>query len=224
MEETIETILQWHKETFPDTTLEEQRHKFSLEKAEYERARTLQDIVEEFADMFIVACGINRLDDSYYGPMYLRMCSCNTRDSMLRDEYEKAITSKMAINRKRKWHKVNGEYRHVDETKLLVCRMAREELEELLVTKGFERVGPTIFLRTVNKSMYYELFLEVDFNDTCLRFAIKTKSLPDDRWVALLEKYLAYESFAEQKLDEILSQCTKIKTALEMINQIAKGK
>lgn len=114
MSETIETIIQWHKETFPDTTLEEQLHKFELEKNEFLEAKS-ENAVKEIADMYIVSCGFNRLNQSLSKLLFKKVDSACLLIDVTNEELQKAINEKMAINRKRKWHKVNGEWRHIDE-------------------------------------------------------------------------------------------------------------
>lgn len=101
--------------------------------------------------------------------------------------------------------------------------MTKEEFEALLLKKGFEKNNPTLLLKIIHIDLYYELFIEADFNDTHVRMAVKTMSLPDNCWVAFLDEYVTYENMTEKKLDEILAQCTKIKTALTTIEHIAKG-
>ena len=110
MKETIETIMQWHKETFPDTTLEEQMDKFLLEYAEW----TESDETNEIADMFIASCGIARFSILEFSKVFSIIIDTLFHCRLKEEDLVEPITSKMAINRKRKWHKVNGEYRHVD--------------------------------------------------------------------------------------------------------------
>lgn len=114
MEETIETIMQWHKETFPDTTLEEQMDKFELEAKEYDQATKREEKIKEFIDMNIVCYGIKRIKETASKPFEDRLLSIRADLRMTLGEHRRALESKMEINRKRKWHKVNGEYRHVD--------------------------------------------------------------------------------------------------------------
>lgn len=128
MEETIETIMQWHKETFPDTTLEEQLNKFLLEYAEWAKS----DETDEIADMFIAGCGIARFSLLEFSKVFSIIINTLFHCRLKEEDLVEPINSKMAINRKRTWHKVNGEYRHVDETKILVCSLAEDEVEEVL--------------------------------------------------------------------------------------------
>lgn len=119
--ETIETIIQWHKETFPDTTLEEQWHKFSLEHIEFKEANTFKRKLKELADMVIVANSFFRFekrDEQFIFASKIINKSIDYLDKNytvknICDRLDKAVNDKMAINRKRKWHKVNGEWRHI---------------------------------------------------------------------------------------------------------------
>lgn len=61
-QETIQSIIKWHAETFPDATLQGQAQKFQEEKKEYLAATNIGDKTEELADVFIVGCGIARFD------------------------------------------------------------------------------------------------------------------------------------------------------------------
>ena len=114
--ETIETIIEWHKETFPDTTLEEQFRKFELEKKEFLKAKSTIDGLKEIADMYIVACGFSRFNEPISKLLFKKVNSACLLIDVIDEELQKAIDEKMAINRKRKWHKVNGEWRHIDES------------------------------------------------------------------------------------------------------------
>lgn len=109
MKENIGTIIEWHKKTFPNATLDGQLHKFCEEKHEYEEADRAHK-PEELADMFIVACGIARFD-MWQGSSALAdvrfLFAHHDKRTVL-----KAIDKKMAINRKRSWSGKDGYYRH----------------------------------------------------------------------------------------------------------------
>jgi hypothetical protein len=112
MKETIDTIIQWYKETFPNATLEEQLMKYQEEQIEWVESDYTN--VKELADMFIVACGIARFD-AWEGLFYMH----DVYDWYLGseeihfDEVKKAINEKMEKNRKRVWNKAdNGTYHH----------------------------------------------------------------------------------------------------------------
>ena len=114
MSETIMTIMQWHEETFPDATLDGQRQKYREELSEY--VASGEKDIYELADMFIVACGIARFSlkdgtDAFSDVYDWYMAYDSFNDNALWD----AINEKMAINRKRKWTKKNGNYKHVEE-------------------------------------------------------------------------------------------------------------
>lgn len=115
MMETIDTIIQWHKETFPDTTLEEQEKKFILERIEFRKeCRTINGkIINELADMYIVACGIARFSLSELVLYFDEIKEELRCYGISYENFDKAIDEKMAINRKRQWQYANGEYRHI---------------------------------------------------------------------------------------------------------------
>lgn len=119
MKETIEAIIKWHAETFPDATKEGQIDKFQGELKEF--AATLLEPddddnhrTEELADMFIAACGVARFDTE-------RATACFAVVNALKNFYlwdfglDNAVNTKMAINRKRRWNFADGKYQHVDE-------------------------------------------------------------------------------------------------------------
>ena len=113
--ETIETIIQWHQETFPDTTLEEQWHKLKLEMEEFDKAKSYNK-VKELADIFIATCCVARFSLSFslclFSIIYKILSHLENKQICI---FDKAINDKMAINRKRTWHKINGEWRHKDD-------------------------------------------------------------------------------------------------------------
>lgn len=108
--ETIQSIIEWQEQTFPDATLEGQIKKFKIEHLEYSMSHPKD--ISELADMFIVACGIARFD-------YIKSFSCFTiiddileSSSFTDSDFVKAVDDKMAINRKRKWNFQDGQYQH----------------------------------------------------------------------------------------------------------------
>ena len=117
--ETPETIMQWNKDTFPETTLSEQMEKFWLEEDETNNAKSNKKRLSELADMVITAYGLARFEN--YLPFFITAIIEIDRWIGLIEidipnfykKLQKAIDKKMAINRKRQWHKVNGEYRHI---------------------------------------------------------------------------------------------------------------
>lgn len=110
MKETVETIIRWHANTFPQATLVGQLEKFYEERMEYEEAKRPHKL-EELADMYIVACGICRLD------AYLGAEAMAEMDSLFvhhdKRNIKKAIDKKMAINRQRQWGCKDGYYKHI---------------------------------------------------------------------------------------------------------------
>lgn len=108
MKETIKSIIEWHEQTFPDATLEGQTTKFADERKEFEQEPSL----EEWSDMFIVACGIARFD-SILALHYFSDCFKILERQAIRNIYiQQAVEYKMAINRKRKWGIGKGNYQH----------------------------------------------------------------------------------------------------------------
>ncbi len=123
MNETIQTIIEWSTDAFPDATVRGQIKKFKEEKEEWRKTLSTRGgplwtgDISELADMFIVAAGLGRLD-----PFESMFCMCTvakelessifaTRD--LRD----AVNAKMAINRARRWRSENGQYKHEKDEK-----------------------------------------------------------------------------------------------------------
>lgn len=111
--ESFDTIMEWHKETFPDATLEGQLSKFEDEVKEY--VYSADACVEEIADMYIVACGIMRFDfrkgfDKLYEVFMYLGCTDIEPDVFL-----DIVDKKMEKNRARKWTKLNGKYQHKEE-------------------------------------------------------------------------------------------------------------
>lgn len=122
MKESILSIAQWHKDTFPDATLDGQRLKWMEEKREWkESLRPAVGIfgdVNELADMFIVACGLTRFSDTEamfcFGRVERELCE----SLFATKDLENAIDKKMERNRARIWEKqANGSYHHVDDDK-----------------------------------------------------------------------------------------------------------
>lgn len=113
MKESITSIIQWHTETFPDATLEDQKAKFEEELNEYNEDCTML----ELADMFIVACGIARFDSitalEYFAKVNSKLRSW--RRLGVQCAFSHVIDEKMEKNRKRTWKKQdNGAYHHTN--------------------------------------------------------------------------------------------------------------
>ena len=114
MKETMDTIIQWHKQTFPDATLDGQIIKYAEETNEFMRA-DLGDL-SELADMVIVCAGImrfaKRLGGCFLQNTYTICWEIGEYDMTdLWDEVDK----KMQINRKRIWQKqLDGTFHHTN--------------------------------------------------------------------------------------------------------------
>ena len=112
MNESINTIIEWHKQTFPDATLEGQVKKF---KEEYDEYYAGQQNICELADMYIVACGIARFDGvvalEFFAIVYQIMRQWTVIGAIYL--FKEMIDKKMKKNRKRIWNKTgNGTYHH----------------------------------------------------------------------------------------------------------------
>lgn len=105
MKETVETIINWNKETFPDNTEANQVDKFNEELIEYGQDAS----IEEFADCFIATMGQGRFSLEGFICMMKVLCLNITCFSAF--ELANAITNKMDENRhKRTWknnHHIN---------------------------------------------------------------------------------------------------------------------
>lgn len=114
MKETIDTITNWHKETFPETGLPGQLIKFAEEMNEFDVAiNSGQDALSELADMIIVAAGIRRFDGLFASAFvqFTYMQASNAGFDMM--ELWEAVEEKQAKNRKRVWKKTaEGTYHH----------------------------------------------------------------------------------------------------------------
>lgn len=115
MRETIQTIIDWHTEMFPDATLDGQLAKFDEERKEFDNTSWgVWDEVEELGDMFIVACGIMRFDMkqgmSALEEVFFKLGVTNYTS----DDLWHAVVEKMKKNRARVWKKTGeGTYHHV---------------------------------------------------------------------------------------------------------------
>lgn len=110
MKETIDTIIQWHRDTFADETLEGQFSKFNEEKTEMMMAIGTHRL-EELADMYIVSCGIARFN--YAMGLDRMLQTLNSLRNYTIQELLYAVESKMEKNRKRVWVKSGeGHYHH----------------------------------------------------------------------------------------------------------------
>ena len=110
MIETIESIIKWHAETFPDATLAGQLEKYNEEITEWHRSNH-QDI-NELADIVIVACGLARFCTQEAIEAFAFVRTWLNSSKFDRYDLFKAIEAKMAINRNRNWDFKNGKYKH----------------------------------------------------------------------------------------------------------------
>lgn len=110
MKETIDTIIKWHAETFPEATLDGQLAKYKEEYNEWLKTeRDSEEELYEAADMVIVSIGIARFDYAT-GLIYLKL-SLGKADNI--SKQWQAVEIKMEKNRKRIWNKTgNGTYHH----------------------------------------------------------------------------------------------------------------
>lgn len=111
MKETIDTIIKWHTETFPDATLVGQVIKFIEEEKEYHKAPlNSEDSLFEVADMVIVSAGIARFN--YAAGMERLIYTIENSEFNIVDIWP-AVEKKMEKNRKRIWNKTaDGQYHH----------------------------------------------------------------------------------------------------------------
>lgn len=115
MKETIDTITDWHRQTFKDATLSGQLIKFAEEINEFDVAiNSGQDALSELADMIIVAAGIERFDE-LFASAFVQFTYMEASDAGFdMTELWDAVEKKMEINKKRKWQKSNGLYHHIE--------------------------------------------------------------------------------------------------------------
>lgn len=121
MKETLESIIAWHRETFPDETQLGQWEKFREEKIEWEQSKHITDDglivgdITELADCFIVCCGLARFNnlEALYA---FRTVAAELENSIYATvDLEEAVDAKMAINRGRTWTHNGGHYKHKED-------------------------------------------------------------------------------------------------------------
>lgn len=108
----IEDVVFIHKQLFPQATLASQIAKYEEETEELQLANTMDEIVEEFADLFIVACGIRRFSLVLGTDLikYLINTVKHNDDCMT---LMKTVCEKMNKNQKRDWGETyDGYYKH----------------------------------------------------------------------------------------------------------------
>lgn len=114
MSETIDTIIQWHKETFKDADIGGQIHKYAEETCEFIEASAITEL-SELADMVIVCAGIIRFNRKL-GSIFLQNTYIITAQyGWDMTELWEEVNKKMEKNRKRVWAKQeNGTYHHTN--------------------------------------------------------------------------------------------------------------
>lgn len=101
-----------HEKLFPQATLASQIAKYEEESEELQLANTMEDIIEEFADVFIVACGIRRFS-SILGTDLLEQVLTTIKDYDNKVTLMKAVCEKMNKNQERVWGEPSsGYYKH----------------------------------------------------------------------------------------------------------------
>ena len=103
-------IVEWHKNTFPDATLESQLLKLDEELKEVvdaQRNGEKEKSYDELADVYIVSLVLAKRFDSTTGKYFLGLLEEHPAPESL-----KRVEKKMEINAKRKWIKKDGVYRH----------------------------------------------------------------------------------------------------------------
>lgn len=118
MIESVQSIADWHKETFPDATYDGQMDKATEEMMEFAKSG-FKDITE-LADMYIVACGLIRFTEPgammAFGATFSFFNDMFKKDPKTLDKLEAAVDAKMKKNRKRVWKKTSeGAYHHTNE-------------------------------------------------------------------------------------------------------------
>lgn len=108
----MNAIVNWHTRTFPDCTKAEQLLKLDEELQEvcdFMRQNKRPQAYEELADSYIAAVALAVRFKSTIGRYFIGLIADYSTPELL-----KKVNQKLAINKKRKWLKVNGVYRHVD--------------------------------------------------------------------------------------------------------------
>lgn len=121
MKESILSIAKWHKDMFPDATLDGQKLKWREEKREWKESLrpVTKDLVcgdvKELADMFIVACGLTRFSDAEAMFCFSSVVQELYSSLFTTSDLENAIDKKMERNRARIWKKTpQGNYHHTN--------------------------------------------------------------------------------------------------------------
>lgn len=109
-------IMNWQAKTFPRSTLEGQIEKFNEEFIEvldaYNADSPATVIADELADMFIVACGVLRLDATCGAKAFADLLNVKSGMQVSDRRLNNAINRKMEVNATRKWRYRDGMYKH----------------------------------------------------------------------------------------------------------------
>lgn len=108
----VEDIVKVHKELYPNATLLTQIKKYEEEYAELVSSVDTGDVVKEFADLFIVSCGIRRFSEVVGKDLEAGILKSITKndDKLILME---AVCRKMNENQKRVWKETkDGYYKH----------------------------------------------------------------------------------------------------------------
>ena len=108
-----EDIVEWHKKTFPDVTMDSQLKKLDEEIGELceaIKAGVKNHAVKEVADVYIVSRVLADRFNSWIGNYFLGLLDEYPVPRMMSE-----VEKKMEINKNRIWHKVDGVYRHKEE-------------------------------------------------------------------------------------------------------------
>lgn len=101
-----------HEKLFPQATLVSQIAKYEEESEELKLANTKENIIEEFADIFIVACGIRRFSP-IIGTDLLKQVITTIRRHDDKITLMEAVCEKMNKNQERDWGETSsGYYKH----------------------------------------------------------------------------------------------------------------
>lgn len=106
LERIINDVCEWHKETFPDITKEDQIRKLEEELNEYHECYDFS----ELADVIICSVVLWKRFNSEIGRCVFNYAK--NESSQLRLNF--IVSDKLRINKKRIWKKVDGVYRHVE--------------------------------------------------------------------------------------------------------------
>lgn len=116
-DETIDSVIAWHRETFPNATASGQLDKWEEEYTEFRDAckcGTTTEQIDELVDLFIVACGIMRFNTERGCYNLAHCCELRRLHRFYMPTFYERLNAKMAKNRARKWEYTgDGNYHHV---------------------------------------------------------------------------------------------------------------